>query len=85
MYTIFTMMALAAGFGLAISATASAFGISRGLQATVESIARQPESAGDIRGISVIGLALIEALTIYMFLIALLLWLRLPGAALLAK
>ncbi len=36
----------------------------------MESIARQPEAAGDIRGALVISLALMEALTIYGMLVA---------------
>ena len=36
----------------------------------MDSIARQPEAAGDIRGALVISLALMEALTIYGMLVA---------------
>ena len=36
----------------------------------MESIARQPEAAGDIRGSLILSLALMEALTIYGMLVA---------------
>ena len=43
-----------------------------GIHSNVESIARQPEAAGDIRSTLIISLALMEALTIYGLLIAIL-------------
>jgi F-type H+-transporting ATPase subunit c len=74
----YTAMALAAGFGIAIAAAAGANGLGRGLAAAVESIARQPEAANSIRAMALLGLALIEALTIYMILVSVLLWLKIP-------
>ncbi|MHA2621105.1 MAG: ATP synthase F0 subunit C [bacterium JZ-2024 1] len=74
----YAALALATGFGIAIAATAGAGGLGRGLQSAVESIARQPEAAGAIRGTALIGLALIEALTIYMILVSVLLWTKIP-------
>ncbi|HIU10553.1 MAG TPA: ATP synthase F0 subunit C, partial [Candidatus Avidehalobacter gallistercoris] len=38
--------------------------------AAMESIARQPEAAGDIRTAMILAMALLEALTIYGLLIA---------------
>ena len=62
--------ALAAALVLAAIGIVTA--ISQGKTATqaMESIARQPEAAGDIRGALVISLALMEALTIYGMLVA---------------
>lgn len=74
----YVALALSAGFGIAVAATAGAGGLGRGLQAAVESIARQPEAAGAIRATALIGLALIEALTIYMILVSVLLWTKIP-------
>jgi F-type H+-transporting ATPase subunit c len=58
----------------ALSVTIAAFGgsIAMGILGSkaVESIARQPEAAGDIRTIMFITLAFIETLTIYGLLIA---------------
>ncbi|KAF0242338.1 MAG: F-type H+-transporting ATPase subunit [Planctomycetota bacterium] len=62
-------VALAMGFGLAIAAFGGALGQGKAIAAAVESIARQPEKAGDIRGALIIGLALIETLVIYVLLI----------------
>ncbi len=75
-----TFLAISAGFGVGIAAVASAFGLGKATKSTVESMARQPEAAGDIQTAFVIGGALIEALTIYALLTALLLWLKMPGA-----
>jgi len=74
----YVALALATGFGVAVAAFAGAGGLGRGLQSTVEAIARQPEASGPIRGAALIGLALIEALTIYTLLISFLLWLKIP-------
>lgn len=52
-------------FGLAIVGLGAAFGLSRAVSAALESIARQPEAAGDIGKNMLIGCALIEALAIY--------------------
>ncbi len=60
---------IAMGFGLAIAAAFGALGQSKAIAAAVESIARQPEAAGNIRGALIIGLALIETLVIYVLLI----------------
>ncbi|MBO7389111.1 MAG: ATP synthase F0 subunit C [Oscillospiraceae bacterium] len=50
-------------------------GLSQGKTATaaMESIARQPEAAGDIRSALIVSMALMEALTIYGLLVALML------------
>ena len=63
-------IAIAAALVLAVAATATA--IAQGITASkaMESIARQPEAAGGIRGALVIALALMEALTIYAMLVA---------------
>ncbi len=63
-------IAIAAAIVLTVTAVATA--IAQGLTATkaMDSIARQPEAAGDIRGALVISLALMEALTIYGMLVA---------------
>ena len=62
-------IALAMGFGLAIAVFGGAIGQSRGIAASVEAMARQPEAGGRIMGAMIIGLALIETLVIYMLLI----------------
>lgn len=64
------IIALAAAIAVAVSTFVP--GISQGLtaKAAMESIARQPDAAKDIRSTLIISLALMEALTIYGLLIA---------------
>lgn len=56
----------------ALSAMASAAGLSKAVTAALESMARQPEAATKIQGTMILGCALIEALTIYVFVTVLL-------------
>jgi F-type H+-transporting ATPase subunit c len=60
---------MVAALGLAIAAFGGALGQGIATGKAVESIARQPEAANDIRGALLLGLALIEALTIYALLV----------------
>jgi F-type H+-transporting ATPase subunit c len=57
-----------AALALGIAALGGAIGQGLATGKAVESIARQPEAANDIRGSLLLGLALIEALTIYALL-----------------
>jgi len=64
---IFSSMCIAIGaFGAAIAQGKS-------IVAALEGIARQPQSAGEIRTTMIIGLALIESLAIYCLVISLIL------------
>lgn len=83
--TFFTIVALTAGFALALAAFAGAFGQARAVAAGLEGMARQPEAAGSIQTAMIIGLAFIESLVIYVLVIALLLYASLPGAEELLK
>lgn len=66
--------------GAAIAAIAAGLGISRIATAAVESVARQPEAAGDIRGITIITAAFIEGVCLFAVVIALLVgFIGLPG------
>ena len=62
-----TGLSAKAAAALAIGIAALGCGIGQGIATgkAAEGIARQPEAAGDIRGSLILGLALIEALTIY--------------------
>ena len=64
------IIALAAAIAVALSTLGP--GIGQGIAASkaMEAMARQPEAAGNIRSSMIIGLALMEALTIYGLLIA---------------
>jgi F-type H+-transporting ATPase subunit c len=54
-----------AAIGLGIAALGCGIGQGIATGKAVEGIARQPEAVGDIRGSLLLGLALIESLTIY--------------------
>ena len=64
------IIAFAAALTIAISTIAPALGQGKVGAAAMESIARQPEAAGDIRSSMILAMALLEALTIYGLLIA---------------
>lgn len=62
--------ALAAALAIALSTMFPALGQGKAAKAALESIARQPAAAKDIRSTLLLSLALMEALTIYGLLIA---------------
>ena len=64
---------ISAGIGAVGSVFAGAFGISRIAKASVESIARQPEAANDIRGVMIITAAMIEGVSLLALVICFLL------------
>ena len=64
------IIAIAAALAIAISTIFPALGQGRTAKAEMESIARQPDAARDIRSALIISMALMEALTIYGLLIA---------------
>ncbi len=67
------VIAIAAGFGIAIAAFGGAIGQSRGITSALEGIARNPAASGKIVTPMIIGLAMIESLVIYSLLVSLLL------------
>ena len=64
------IIAIAAALTIALSTIFPAMAQGSTSKAAMESIARQPDAAGDIRSTLIISLALMEALTIYGLLIA---------------
>lgn len=70
------LVALAAGLGIGIAAFGGGLGQGRAAAAALDGIARNPSAAGQIRGPMILGLALIESLVIYAFVITLLLMLK---------
>lgn len=64
------LIAIAAAAAIALSTTVPALAQGMTAKAAMESIARQPDVAKDIRSSLIIALALMEALTIYGLLIA---------------
>ncbi len=59
---------------LMIAAVGGAFAQSKALRTAVENIGRNPAAADSIRGVLIIGLALIESLVIYVLLVDLILY-----------
>jgi len=79
-------LVVAIGFGVPIAVIGGGLGQGRAAGSALEAIARQPEAASKIQTAMIIGLALIESLVIYAFVIALiLLFLGVPSAATLIK
>jgi F-type H+-transporting ATPase subunit c len=56
-----------------MGAFGASLGMGKSIVAALEGIARQPQSAGEIRTTMIIGLALIESLAIYCLVISLIL------------
>ena len=61
---------LAAGLGMGLASGLCGLGQGRAAASAVEAIARQPGAAGRIQTVMIIGLALIESLALYVFVIA---------------
>ncbi len=72
--------AIAVGFGMALAVVFGALAQGKAIAHAVDAMARQPETANTIRGALIIYLAFIESLVIFMALIAILLWTKLPAA-----
>jgi F-type H+-transporting ATPase subunit c len=64
---------IAAGLSIGLAAIGPGIGQGTASQAAVEGIARQPEAEGRIRGMLLLSLAFMEALTIYGLVVALVL------------
>jgi F-type H+-transporting ATPase subunit c len=64
---------ITAGFALGIAAFGGALGQGRATAAAAEGIARNPSASGEIRGVMILGLVLIESLVIYAFVVSLIL------------
>jgi F-type H+-transporting ATPase subunit c len=71
--------ALGAALAIGIGAVGPGIGIGVGVYGAMTAIGRNPEAAGRIQTIMIIGLALAEAVAIYAFLSALLILFVLPN------
>ncbi len=67
-----SMLAISLPLSLGIAAFGSALGLGKAVAGAMEATARQPEASGKILVNMLLGCALIEALTIYAFVIVLL-------------
>jgi F-type H+-transporting ATPase subunit c len=71
-----TTLALAVGFGLAIAAFGGALGQGRIASAACEGIARNPGAAGNIRPAMLLGLVFVETLSLFTFVLGILLYFK---------
>ncbi|MHC4910673.1 MAG: ATP synthase F0 subunit C [Planctomycetota bacterium] len=69
-----------AGIGAGIAAIAAGIGIGRIASSATESVARQPEAAGDIRGVTIITAAFIEGVCLFAVVVCMLINGTLGGA-----
>lgn len=69
----FVYSAVAAGFGIAIAAFGCGIGQGMAIKGAVEGIARNPDASGKVTVTMLIGLAMIESLSIYALVISLIL------------
>ncbi len=76
-----------AALGAGIVTIGAGYGISRIASASVESMARQPEAAGDVRGAMILTAALIEGVALFGVVVCLLMQMGIIGqiTALVAK
>ena len=76
---IFFGIAIAVAFVLGVAALGTGLGMGNAIRGALEGTARNPEAGGKIMTTMIIGLALVEALCIYAFVIALIMYLNLPS------
>ncbi len=69
--TVLKWRVISSSFALAIAAAGGAFAQGRSISSALEGTARNPGAGGDLRVSMIIGLALIESLVIYTFVICL--------------
>ena len=72
------MIALAAAIGIGLSTLGPAIGQGLSVYSALQGIARNPEVAGTIRTNMIIGMALLESLTIYGLVVSLILLYAFP-------
>ena len=81
MIMYYVAIAIAVGFGLPIAACGCGLAQGMAIKGAMEGMARQPELASKIQTAMIIGLALIESLVIYAFVVSLILmFLGIPWA-----
>jgi len=69
-----------AALGAGIAAIAAGIGISKIAASATESVARQPEAANDIKGVTIITAAFIEGVCLFAVVVCLLIGLQIGNA-----
>jgi F-type H+-transporting ATPase subunit c len=72
-----TTLVIAAGFGVAVAALGGGLGQGRIAAAACEGIARNPGATAGVRGAMILGLVFVETLTLFTFVVGLLLYFKL--------
>ena len=72
-----TTLAIAVGFGVALAAFGGGLGQGRIAAAACEGIARNPGASGGVRGAMILGLVFVETLTLFTFVMGILLYFKL--------
>jgi F-type H+-transporting ATPase subunit c len=72
-----TTLVIAAGFGVAVAAFGGGLGQGRIAAAACEGIARNPGAAGGVRAAMLLGLVFVETLTLFTFVMGIILYLKL--------
>ncbi len=84
-FTMFGMFAIGAGGGIGLAAFGGALGQGRAAAAALEGIGRNPGASGKLLTPLILGLALIESLVIYAFVITILITTQIDAAGLLQQ
>lgn len=71
-FTMYAMFAIGGGIAIGLAAIGGSLGQGRAAAAALEGIARNPNASGKLFTPLILGLALIESLVIYAFVIAIL-------------
>ncbi len=66
----FAWCMIAAGFGMAIGSFGTGLGQGLAIKSAVEGVARNPGASGKIMTTMMVGLAMIESLAIYVFVVS---------------
>ena len=77
----FAWCVVAAGIGMGLGSLGTGIGQGLAIQKAVEGVARNPGASGKIMTIMLIGLAMIESLAIYVFVVAMIILFANPFSA----
>ena len=77
----FAWCVVAAGIGMGLGSFGTGIGQGLAIQKAVEGVARNPGASGKIMTIMLIGLAMIESLAIYVFVVAMIILFANPFSA----
>jgi len=77
----FAWCVMAAGIGMGLGSFGTGIGQGLAIQKAVEGVARNPGASGKIMTVMLIGLAMIESLAIYVFVVAMIILFANPFTA----